>query len=98
MQKNVDSKSFRKLTTQMKAFIAAMISVIPLFIGLQDKEKNLMKLFFFPLAFRCLSNKTIEIGLVPRPKHGDILAYGIFAYLIGFSTLMEWNSCPDALR
>ena len=75
-----------------------MVSVIPLFLGLNEKEKNLMKLFFFPLAFRCFSNKTIEIGLVPRPRHGDILAYGIFAFLIPFTTLIEWNSCPDGLR
>ena len=98
LEKNLDKKSYRKLSSRMKAFIAAMVSVIPMYIGLQEKEKNLMKLFFFPLAFRCLSNKTIEIGLVPRPNHGDILAYGIFAYLIGFGTLMEWNSCNPAIK
>ena len=82
----------------MKAFIAAMVSVIPLYFGLQDKEKNLMKLFFFPLAFRCLSNKTIEIGLIPRPNHGDILAYGIFVWFMGFGTLIEWNSCSASIK
>ena len=45
-------------------FVAGFASSIPLAVGLQPGELSLLKLLFFPLAYRCLCNKSLEIGLV----------------------------------
>ena len=77
---------------------AALVSGLFLSSQLQNGEKNLMKLLFYPLAFRCLCDKILDVGLVSQIRHGDILVYMIFGFFCAFSTLIEWNSCPDGLR
>ena len=74
--------------------MAAFFSSIALVIGLQPGEISLLKLLFYPLAFRCLCHKVLEIGLVKERKHGDILVYMIVAFFCGYTYSIEMGSCP----
>lgn len=65
--------------------IAAVISIVPLLTGLQPNEQNLLKLIFYPLAFRCLFDKIVEKGWITPFKHGDILAYVLANICVGFT-------------
>ena len=87
-----------KLTEKTMCMLAAFISGLFLSFQVQKGEKNLLKLLFYPLAFRCLCDKLLDIGFVSKFKHGDILVYMVFGFFCAFSTLVEWNSCPDGLR
>ena len=91
-------RQYLNLTKKSMCTLAAFMSGIFLSANLANGEKNLLKLLFYPLAFRCLSDKLLEIGLVPKFKHGDIIMYMIVGFFAAFSTLIEWNSCPDNLR
>ena len=91
-------RRYRDITKRSMCTFAAFISGLFLSANLANGEKNLLKLLFYPLAFRCLSDKLLDIGLVPKFKHGDIAVYMIFGFFCAFSTLIEWNSCPDNLR
>ena len=85
------------MTDQMASLIAAFISTLPLVVGLQPGELNLLKLLFFPLAFRCLSDKLMEIGLVPQFKHGDIFFYMLCGVFCSYSYMVEHSSCPSGI-
>ena len=89
---------FLNMSDEMACMIAAFGSGTVLAAGLQPGEMNLLKLFFIPLAWRCFCDKMMDIGLIPRFKHGDILVYMIIGFFCSFSTLVEWNSCPDPMR
>jgi hypothetical protein len=65
--------------------IAAIASVVPILTGLQPNEQNLIKLIFYPLAFRCLFDKIVELGWITPFKHGDILAYVLANICVGFT-------------
>ena len=98
MNKLTKDRRYKDLTKKSMCTMAAFISGLFLSANLANGEKNLLKLLFYPLAFRCLSDKLLDIGLVPQFKHGDIVVYMIFGFFFAFSTLIEWNSCPDNLR
>ena len=75
------------------------MSTFPLIFGLERGELSLVKLFIFQLAFRCVTNKLIERGLIPKFKHGDILAFAIVDYAAIYCSLMEKQSLgPEILR
>ena len=59
-----DKKWTEKQKSRITFFVAAFISSIPLVVGLQPGELSLLKLLFYPLAYRCVCNKFLEIGLV----------------------------------
>ena len=98
LKKLCQGKFSEALSEKTMCMIAALVSGLFLSSQLQNGEKNLMKLLFYPLAFRCLCDKILDVGLVSQVKHGDILVYMIFGFFCAFSTLIEWNSCPDGLR
>ena len=55
-------------------------------MGMEDKEQNLFKLLFFPLAARCFVDLLLKKGYLPRlEKHGDIVGYMLAAYVIGYN-------------
>ena len=81
----------------MACLLAAFISTMPLVIGLQSGEQNLLKLLFFPLAFRCLCNKIMEIGLVSQFKHGDIVFYMLCGVFCSYTYMIEHDSCPNGI-
>ena len=85
------------MTDQMACLIAAFTSVLPLAVGLQPGEQNLLKLLFFPLAFRCLCDKLMETGLVPKFKHGDILFYMLCGVFCSYTYMIEHSSCPGGM-
>ena len=71
------------LSNRQAAFMAAVMSVIPIVAGMEQKEQNLFKLLFFPLAFRCGFDALLKAGYMPRlSRHGDILAYMIVCFFI----------------
>ena len=45
-------------------FVAGFVSSLILTIGLLPGELSLLKLFFYPLAYRCLCNTLLETGFV----------------------------------
>ena len=64
-------------------FISGAISSLPMSL-LNSTEQNLLKLFFFPLAFRCFFDKMLELGFMPRLKGGDIISYVLASSVIGY--------------
>jgi hypothetical protein len=54
-----------KLSRKYAMFISAMISSIPAIIGFNSKEMSLFKLIIFPILWRCVVTKGLEIGVVP---------------------------------
>lgn len=89
-------KYFMNMTDQLACMIAAFISVLPLIVGLQQSELNLVKLLFFPLVFRCLCDKMMEIGMVTPFKHSDILAYMFTGFFVSYTYMVEHASCPKS--
>lgn len=87
-----------KMTEKTASFTAAFLSVLPIVLGLQRSEMDLLKLIFFPLAWRCLVDKLIEMGFMPKFKHGDILAYMITNCLTPYTYLLERHSCAPMLH
>ena len=85
------------LTEKSACLLAALVCVLPIGLGLHNNEKNLVKLIFFPLAFRCLTNMLIEMGLLPTGKHGDILGYMLSCYAVVYSYVQERHSCPPSV-
>lgn len=64
--------------------LAAMASSVPLYVGLQPNEQNLIKLIFFPLAFRCVVATLTDCGF-KQPKHAEIYAYFVIAWFTGWA-------------
>ena len=83
-----------KMSERSASLLAAIICTLPIAIGLRKSEMSLIKLIFFPLAWRCLCDTLIEIGLLPHFKHGEILGYMISSCLIPYSYMLERYSCP----
>lgn len=85
------------ISRRMAIIIASLFSSLPLLYGLQDNELNLLKLIFYPLAFRCVFDKAVELGWVTPFKHGDIIAYVCFNVWVAFTYTQERQSCPPSL-
>ena len=85
------------LTEKSACFLAAIVCVLPLALGLHKNEKNLVKLIFFPLSFRCLSNLLMEVGLIPTFKHGDILGYMLSCFFVVYAYVCERHSSSPAV-
>jgi hypothetical protein len=69
--------------------VSALISAFPCMVGLTSKEQSLLKLFIFPLVFRCLFSKAFELRLLPTFRHGDIVAYVMGTGFFGAITIAE---------
>ena len=80
-------------------FVAAFISAIPAIIGFSSREQQLFKLLIFPLVWRCIVSKAMDIGLLPTLKrHGDILGYVIVTTIVGFCFSTEGYSNQRQLQ
>ncbi len=93
IKKRVRTELINKQTAYL---IAGLLSGVPMGLIMNNKEQNIMKLFFFPLACRCFVNKLLENGTIPTlKKHGDILGYVIVASVIGAVQITEkYSSSP----
>ena len=80
------------MTAKSACFVAAFISSAPIIVGLENSEMNLLKLLFYPLMWRCLCDKLIEVGLIPRLPGGDILGYMIACTPIPYAYMLERHS------
>lgn len=87
----------RKLLRAIILFISGCVSSIPL-NWLDNQEQSLLKLFFFPLAYRCLVDKLRMKGVIPDIKHGSVLGYVLSAGIIGFVWTMEKYSDSPAMK
>ena len=86
---------FLKTRKRLALLIAGMVSSIPFIIGLKKDEMVLIKLFFFPLLWRCFAALFIESKVIPVPKkHGDIMTYVVLSSIIGFCMMYEGYSSP----
>ena len=75
-------------------FVAAMISALPI-IGLKKNELGLVKLLFFPVAWRCFCQIMLKKKIVPSiSRHGDILTYMALSWIIGMCMVFEAYSSP----
>ena len=71
-------------------FIAGMFSSLPMAYIMNEKEQNIMKLFFFPLASRAFVDKMLQSGFLPEIKrHGDIVGYVLVASICGVVQILE---------
>jgi hypothetical protein len=61
------------------------VSGLVLAFGLNEKEKTLFKLFIYPLAFRCLGDKLLELGYLPTLPHGETITYMISCAVISYA-------------
>ena len=73
-------------------FIAAALSALPAILGMNSKEQQLLKLFVFPLMFRCLFTKLFEAKLLPTFKHGDVVGYMLTTFFYGYVVTCEQYS------
>ena len=49
-----------KMRNQQVCFFAAFFAALPLALGLQPREVNVLKMLFFPMLFRCMCDKALE--------------------------------------
>ena len=74
-------------------FVAAFLSAIPVIVGFSSREQSLFKLLIFPLVWRCIVSKAMDLGLLPTlNRHGDILGYVIVTTIVGFCFSTEGYS------
>lgn len=85
IKRNLKSRVKRKWAMLLAAFLSAL----PVVIGMNDKEQNLLKLLLYPLLWRCVFTKLFEMKWLPTFKHGDILAYVISTFYFGHVSVFE---------
>ena len=49
------------------------------------------------MAFRCLADKLLETGTVPKFKHGEIFFYMLCGVFCGYTYMIEHRSCPAGM-
>ena len=81
-----------KLSKSKAALVSVLAATIPLILGLQKSEITILKLIAYPLAFQCLTQKLLGLGLLPNIKRGDILAYMIVTTPLVFCYINEGGS------
>jgi len=87
-----DKVALKPKTFKTVAFlIAGFISSLPINL-VSKQEQNLLRLFFYPLAWRCFYDKLKELGIVPKVKHASVLFYMIHALHIGYTYTYEKQS------
>lgn len=75
-------------------FLAAMISSLPM-MGLRKNEQGLVKLLFFPIAWRCFCQILLTKRIIPSfSRHGDIFTYMCLSWIIGWCMIFEGYSSP----
>ena len=87
-----------QLSEKQSYMMAAFLSTIPLTFGLQANELNLAKLMFFPLAFRCVCDKLLEIGVLPKLQAGDIISYMLVCFAVTFAYILEGHSVNHSVH
>jgi hypothetical protein len=92
MQRRIKSMKKRK---GLVIFLAAMLSSLPIFLGLKKNEINLFKMFIFPLAWRCIKGIIFDAKIFPIPeKHGELFVYAFFSWIFGYCFIFEHYSSP----
>ena len=86
------------MTEKSASFLAAFLCVLPIALGLEQGEMNLVKLIFYPLAWRCLCDKMLEVGLIPKFWGGEVFGYMIACCLIPYTYTLEKSSCIPAIH
>ena len=87
-----------KVRRKYFVLLAALVSAIPALVGFNSREISLIKLFLFPLVFRCLWGKAFEMGVpcFKTPGVGGIFGYVAVGSLIGYSFWLEpWSNNPS---
>ena len=59
---------------------------------------NLVKLIFYPLAWRCLCDKAVDVGLLPKFWGGEVLGYMICCWCIPYTYTLEKRACVPAVH
>ena len=91
----------RLLSNKFCHMIAGMASAIPIVLIMNPQEQNLLKLFFFPLAFRCLVDKLLQLKLLPNlgTNFGSVISYMLVTTIIGFTyTFESFSLAPSMYR
>ena len=91
-------KWFARMTDKAVCLIAAFIATIPLAIGLEARELNVLKMLFFPMAFRCICDMLLAKKIVPKFVFGDVLAYMCATYFMTYCGNFETHSCPPGIQ
>ena len=73
------------------------MSGIPLIVGMNPKEMNLIKLFMFPLVSRCVVDKMLELGYLPTLPYGSVLSYMIVCFIVTYGYLVERHSLAPSM-
>ena len=73
----------RWLKRRRRVLLAAFLSSIPYFVGLNKREQSLFKLLLYPLCFRALFSDLIQKGIA-KHRHFDIFVYFVVCGFYGF--------------
>ena len=77
--------------------MAALLCALPIVLGLEPGETSLVKLLFFPLAWRVVCDKLVEVGLLPKFWGGEVLGYMLACFLIPYTYMLEPRSSSPAM-
>ena len=77
-----------------------MTCTLPVVLLMERKELELLKLLLFPLAIRCLVDKSLEIGLLPNwGSMGIVLSYLFWNTFSGYNNAFEkFSNSPTMER
>lgn len=88
---------YKNMSAKTCASLAAAISVVPLYFGLQTKELTLLTTLFYPLALRCFSDKLIQERFLPNwGRKGEFLAYILITFRMIQTFMFEDMSSTKA--
>ena len=95
--KRKGQKWFLKMTDKKVCTIAAFFATLPLAIGLQPNEINVLKMLFFPMMFRCIFDTLLAQQIVLKLEFGSVLAYMLVTFIAAYTGGLETHSCPDSM-
>ena len=85
------------LNQKQASFLAGALSALPLAFGFNAQEQNLLKLFIYPLAYRCVCDKLFELGWLPQVKYGSVISYMMVSSVITYGFTVERHSQPPSM-
>ena len=79
--------------------VSGFLSAVSIYFIMNKKEQSLIKLLLFPLAFRCLFEKILQMGLLPNwGGPGAVLSYVIFNFVFALNFVLELYSLEPAMN